>query len=236
VSLRIPATVDYRIGGTWDGLPYLDAPAIITDTFGNYPDWRKNFDHDGDPSTPPKDFGPHKGIDMGNAQQNRLGAADDGVVYWVQFGHEVSGNFVIIAHPGESLGVTEATYYLHMQSIEVTTGQEVKRGDYIGREGSTGAVTGPHLHFAVRVNDQYVNPMDYVVPPGTIPPPQPAPVPSEATLDKQTFEEIYVSHYFLEGASHGGSRMVDDPALIEVRDDGWEDWRIRIRRPKVERP
>ena len=67
------------------------------------------------------------------------------------------GNLVIIDHGG---GI--ATAYAHLASFSVSNGQTVGRGQAVGVIGSTGASTGPHLHFEVRVNGSQVNPMPYI--------------------------------------------------------------------------
>ncbi|HOW28662.1 MAG TPA: M23 family metallopeptidase, partial [Elusimicrobiota bacterium] len=63
------------------------------------------------------------------------------------------GNLVIIKHAG---GIR--TWYGHLSSIAVEPGQNVRRGQLIGRVGSTGLATGPHLHFEVR--DRYGRPLN----------------------------------------------------------------------------
>ena len=67
------------------------------------------------------------------------------------------GNYVVIDHGG---GVT--TLYAHMSSVSVSEGQMVSQGTAIGITGNTGASTGPHLHYEVRINGVYQNPLNYL--------------------------------------------------------------------------
>jgi murein DD-endopeptidase MepM/ murein hydrolase activator NlpD len=64
-----------------------------------------------------------------------------------------SGNAVFIDH---GLGVYST--YLHLSEIDVEVGSTIERGDIIGLAGATGRVTGPHLHWGVRVLDARVDP------------------------------------------------------------------------------
>ncbi len=67
------------------------------------------------------------------------------------------GNSVMIDH-GDGL----VTLYGHQSSLAVSNGESVARGEVIGYIGSTGASTGPHLHFETRVNGTPVDPCQYV--------------------------------------------------------------------------
>jgi murein DD-endopeptidase MepM/ murein hydrolase activator NlpD len=72
------------------------------------------------------------------------------------------GQLVIVDHGG---GLT--TRYGHLSHIDVALDQVVARGQLLGKVGSTGRSTGPHLHYEVRINDQPVNPLQYLLQSGT---------------------------------------------------------------------
>jgi hypothetical protein len=74
------------------------------------------------------------------------------------------GNSVFIDH-GDGL----ISMYFHLSELKVEAGQEVKRGQTLGREGSTGRATGPHLWFGVRWHDARINPKFLLEEPGRIP-------------------------------------------------------------------
>lgn len=95
----------------------------------------------------------HKGIDIANRGLPNVLAADSGTVVasgWSSYGY---GNHVTIDH-----GNGFITLYAHLSQIYVNPGQTVARGNAIGKMGSTGRSTGPHLHFEVIRNGVYLNP------------------------------------------------------------------------------
>ncbi|MHB0980744.1 MAG: murein hydrolase activator EnvC family protein [Thermoleophilia bacterium] len=98
----------------------------------------------------------HTGVDMSASMGTPIRAADSGTV--IQAGWRGGyGQAVVISH-GDGL----ATLYAHQSKILVSVGDTVTRGDIIGKVGSTGYSTGPHLHFEVRVNGTPVDPMGYL--------------------------------------------------------------------------
>lgn len=100
----------------------------------------------------------HKGIDIGAATGNNIIAAASGTVVISTYSYS-AGNYIMLNHGG---GVY--TVYMHCSKLLVSEGAEVKQGDVIAKVGSTGYSTGPHLHFGIRSDGQYVDPLKYVSP------------------------------------------------------------------------
>lgn len=98
----------------------------------------------------------HSGLDMAAPSGSPILAAADGKVVAASY-EATMGNYVMIDH-GDGL----YTVYMHASALYVSTGQEVSSGTQIAAVGSTGSSTGPHLHFSVRLNGQYVNPHNYL--------------------------------------------------------------------------
>lgn len=104
-----------------------------------------------------KDF--HTGIDIAGtgAYGTNILAANDGTVVYVKNTYVAGkgyGKYLIIDHGGGY-----STLYAHCSSISVKTGDVVKRGDVIGKVGSTGNSTGPHIHFEIRVDGEAKDPL-----------------------------------------------------------------------------
>jgi len=94
----------------------------------------------------------HFGVDLDGNTGDPIVAANDGEVVMVRdcFG---SGNTVLVHHGGRLF-----TAYFHLSKFEVKDGQRVKAGQLLGKVGKTGRVTGPHLHFGVKLDGRWVDP------------------------------------------------------------------------------
>ena len=103
-------------------------------------------------------FGPrgnrfHSGIDYPGATGTPVLAAASGTVTFAGFSLGGWGRLVVIDHGGTR------TFYAHLSRVGVRVGRRVTAGQRIGRIGSTGHATGPHLHFEVRVRGAAVDPL-----------------------------------------------------------------------------
>ncbi len=113
----------------------------------------------------------HHGIDMPNPIGQTVRAAGVGTIIWAGPGFQDSpsyGNVVQIQHDFGYNGEPLYTLYAHLSAVLVTQGQRINLGDPIGLVGNTGRVSGPHVHFEVRVGenryrDTY-NPLLWMVP------------------------------------------------------------------------
>jgi murein DD-endopeptidase MepM/ murein hydrolase activator NlpD len=103
-----------------------------------------------------KEYKMHTGIDIQSARKTDFVAAQTGTIIFSNW-FAGYGKAIIIDHGG---GYT--TLYAHLDVINVEVGQVVKKGQIIGKTGNTGYSTGPHLHFEVRMNGDYVDPLTYV--------------------------------------------------------------------------
>ena len=98
----------------------------------------------------------HNGVDFAANSGTPIMAAYDGTVVGAAYNSSM-GNYVMIDH-GDGL----FTIYMHASELYVSSGQSVSKGETIAAVGSTGRSTGPHLHFSVRLNGEYVNPWNYL--------------------------------------------------------------------------
>jgi len=118
---------------------------ILTDGFGGRSD-----PFTGEP-------GSHNAIDISSANGQGIRSPADGVVAKAEWANGY-GNVVFVSH-----GNGFSTRFGHLSAFNVKPGQRVKRGDVIGFVGSTGRSTGPHLHYEVRLNNNPVNPLAYIL-------------------------------------------------------------------------
>jgi len=100
--------------------------------------------------------GYHSGTDFRAKTGTPIIASNDGVVALVK-DRFYSGGTVLIDH-GQGI----YTCYFHMSAFDVKVKQRVKKGQIIGLSGQSGRVTGPHLHFAVRINAVQVDPLQFI--------------------------------------------------------------------------
>jgi len=130
----------------WEGLfrVPLQGPVRVTSAFGT----RRSYS-----GGPPTSY--HGGIDFGAEIGTPVLAAARGRVALAEE-LTVRGKAVIVDH---GLGVFSG--YYHLSEIAVEAGQEVEQGDPIGRVGSSGLSTGPHLHWEVRVGGVLVDPLQW---------------------------------------------------------------------------
>lgn len=98
----------------------------------------------------------HKGIDIAAPKGTSIFAADDGVVIMSKW-YSGYGNCIMIQHPDGNI-----TLYGHQSKLIAKYGQTVERGEVIGLVGNTGNSFGNHLHFEVRSNGKFHNPLQYV--------------------------------------------------------------------------
>lgn len=99
----------------------------------------------------------HNGVDIANSTGTSILAADSGRVVSVLNENYGYGRHIVIDH-----GNGTRTLYAHLSSSLVEVGDNVSRGQQIGRMGSTGRSTGPHLHFVVFSGNTSVNPLSYL--------------------------------------------------------------------------
>jgi murein DD-endopeptidase MepM/ murein hydrolase activator NlpD len=131
----------------WDGAFLRQPNSAPLAGFGD----RRSYRHDGtiiDTQT-------HLGFDLASLRQAPVIAASNGTVVFAE-NLGIYGDAVIIDH---GLGIF--SLYGHLSAITVTEGQEVQRGDVVGRTGETGLAGGDHLHFSVMLYGVHVDPVEW---------------------------------------------------------------------------
>jgi murein DD-endopeptidase MepM/ murein hydrolase activator NlpD len=128
----------------WDGAFLLPVPGAVISEFG------KRSVYNGQPRSP------HAGTDFVGATGTPIKAPNAGKVVLVANLY-YSGNTVIIDH-----GMGLYSYFGHMSAFSVHEGDQVSTGDLVGKVGATGLVTGPHLHWSVRLAGTRVDPLSLV--------------------------------------------------------------------------
>jgi len=98
----------------------------------------------------------HYGADLAAGEGDKVSAFSAGQVASVG-SNSTYGNYVLLTHPEDI-----TTYYAHLSTVLVEPGDSVEPGQTIALAGSTGLATGPHLHFEVRRNGVYLNPLYYL--------------------------------------------------------------------------
>ena len=98
----------------------------------------------------------HSGVDFKAATGTPIMASNDGKVVLVKDRYYAGGS-VIVDH-GEGI----YSVYYHLSAFQVRVGDVIKKGDIVGLSGSTGRVTGPHLHFGFMVQGVGVDPLDFI--------------------------------------------------------------------------
>jgi murein DD-endopeptidase MepM/ murein hydrolase activator NlpD len=134
------AKSDSKIESKYEERPAVASSVSVGSAFG----YRR------DPFTRRAKF--HSGVDLKARWGDPVGASQAGTVQFAGWYHGY-GNMIIVAHGG---GVT--TQYAHLSSFDVEPGTHVDRGTIIGRAGSTGRATSPHLHYEVRFEGTPISP------------------------------------------------------------------------------
>jgi len=138
---RNPSIVYFKDGYVY---PVKDITYMTSD-FGLIREWRLN-----NGKLYSKDT--HAGLDYANLKGTPVYACASGIVKYAEYGEYV-GNMVIIEH-----GLGLCSGYMHLDSISVQENQFIHKGEEIGKMGATGAATGPHIHWEVRIYGIAVDP------------------------------------------------------------------------------
>lgn len=136
------AISEYSTGISWKGNFIMPCRGGITTGFG----LKRYYNNDPEPAF-------HKGLDIAAGYGVAVLAPQNGIVRFAKHNLVLHGTCCVIDH-----GNGIATLYLHMSSLKVKTGEEVKKGQIIGAVGSSGAASGPHLHWGAYAHGAAVDP------------------------------------------------------------------------------
>ena len=100
----------------------------------------------------------HNGVDLAVPEGTELYAIADGTIGKIVTDRKANSGLAIYVN--HTNGMT--SIYMHLSEIKVSVGQEVSKGQLIGLSGNTGRSTGAHLHFGLKLNGGYVNPLQYI--------------------------------------------------------------------------
>jgi len=198
------------------------ARRVVTQGFGDNPQDYARFGLAG-----------HNGVDYAVPSGTPIGAVDSGVVLESRLDADGYGEYIKLRHSwGESL-------YAHLSARKVDVGEPVNRGSIIGRSGNTGNSTGPHLHFAMRVNpytrgapfDGFVDPAPY------LDAAQPTPQPTVDVLEaiEEAANEFGIEWQLL--ASQAWAESSFDPkaisragakGLFQIMPATWDEWAPKV--------
>lgn len=166
-AAKLPNTsIPDKAAGLYLAAPF-DGTYGIAQLWGENPSFYAQYAYDG------VALRGHNGIDFLTPSGTLMYATDGGEVLQVGFENGGFGNYIVLRHPwGESI-------YAHLSTTAVTVGQAVARGQYIGASGNSGGSSGPHLHFAIRINPYqrgdgwggFSDPLPYLPPGAFILPP-----------------------------------------------------------------
>ena len=102
----------------------------------------------------------HNGVDTGSPMNTDIKATASGTVVFASVNGSMSsgyGRLIKISH-----AENKESRYAHLNSFNVKVGDIVNQGDIIGKVGSSGGSTGPHLHFEIRTGEVAENPVNYI--------------------------------------------------------------------------
>ncbi len=98
----------------------------------------------------------HSGIDIAGRRGDSIFATADGTVAEIHYRDRYLGRYIVIKH-----GFGIETLYGHLSKIGVKKGHKIRRGDQIGKMGTSGRTTGPNVHYTIKRNGKAVNPRNF---------------------------------------------------------------------------